>query len=508
MLSKTYSTSYLGIDACLIEVEVDIASGLPQTTIVGLPDQAIKESRDRVKSAIKNSGYPFSPKKLTINLAPADLRKEGPSFDLAIAVGILACEGHVAPHHLKKYLLLGELALDGTLRKIKGALPAATLARKIGRPIIIPFENALEASIEKDAVVIPAQNLTEVIKFLNDEIPLNPFQFDEKKLEHQTIDTALDFSEVKGQWHAKRAIEVACSGGHNLLFVGPPGGGKTMLISRIPTILPPLTHSEMVEISKIYSVTGLLNGKPLITKRPFRAPHHTISQIGLVGGGSFPRPGEISLAHGGVLFLDEFPEFHRDVIESLRAPLEEGKIWIARAKQNLVFPARFLLAAAMNPCPCGFLGSQKKACRCSLGQIQKYVNKLSGPILDRIDIHVELPPLEYHDLTNATDAESSGEIKKRVIQARNTQTERFFGLTLRTNSEMNLREVKKFCTLKPASKHLLEHAMKELGFSARGYFKIIKIARTIADLSDSEWIEEIHIAEALQYRSLDRNYAG
>lgn len=506
MIAKIESAAVIGLNAYPISVEVDVSSGLPQLTLVGLPDQSIKEAKERVRSAIKNSGFSFPPDKITINLAPADIKKEGPAYDLPIALGILAASGIIFSHKLSDFIILGELALDGSLRPFKGALVIAA-ALKGSKKFLFPPANAEEAAFEREAIIYPVNHLRELVQFLMGEVTILPIQNKTWDPDVSIHDDLLDFSEVKGQEFAKRAIEIAVAGGHNLLFIGSPGSGKTMLARRIPSILPPLAFGEAMEITKIYSVSGLIpKGHSIIRQRPFRFPHHSISTAALVGGGTIPVPGEISMAHGGVLFLDEFPEFRRDALEALRSPLESGEITISRVKMHLTFPARILLVTAMNPCPCGYLSDPRKHCRCSLGQIQRYQAKVSGPILDRIDLHIEVPSLTYQTLTDETPAESSFTIRARIHSCRQIQKNRFQGKMFSLNSFMRPRDLKEFGKADEDGKKLLERAIKELRLSARGYFKILKVARTIADLDHSHQIAGSHIAEAIQYRSLDRQW--
>ncbi len=509
MMTKVQSAACLGIKAYPVQIEVDVSFGLPQFIVVGLPDASIKESRERVRSAIKNSGYRFPPEKITINLAPADIKKEGAGFDLPIALGILAVSGVIPPETLSEYIFLGELALDGSIRPFKGAIVIASGLKEEAHPpggFVFPKDNAAEASLEENAKVYPVETLTEVVRFLTKEIEISasPLQSRKKFTPHHP--ESMDFSEIKGQFFAKRAIEIAVAGRHNLLLIGPPGAGKSMLSSRIPTLLPDLAPKEALEITKIYSVTGLINGETLIRERPFRSPHPSISSVAFAGGGSWPKPGEISLAHAGVLFLDEFPEFRRDILETLRGPLETGEITIARAKSQVTYPAGFFLVAAMNPCPCGYLSDPRKPCRCSPMQIQKYQSKVSGPILDRIDLHVEVPAVPFEILTNAEPAESSAAIRERIVRCREIQTERYKESPVKVNALMRAKDMRQFAKLNNAARRLLEMAMKELRLSARAYYKILKIARTIADLAETENIEEEHVGEAIQYRSLDRQW--
>jgi len=506
MLAKVLSGAILGIDAYVVEVEVDIVQGLPVFATVGLPDGAVKESKDRVKSAIKNSGYDFPPKRITVNLAPADVKKEGAGFDLPIAVGILTALEIVSKERLEDYLLLGELSLDGRVKSIRGALSLAIAAQTKGkRGVLLPLENAEEAAVVQGIEVLGVEVLSDVVDFFNGQKALSRTSVDLQEIFHRERNYGEDFNEVKGQEHVKRALEIAAAGGHNIVMIGPPGAGKTMLSKRIPTILPDLSFEEAIEVTRIYSVLGLLPAhSSLIATRPFRSPHHTISDAGLVGGGQIPRPGEVSLSHHGVLFLDELPEFKKNVLEVLRQPLEDGKVTISRALSSLTFPSSFMLVGAMNPCPCGFYTDPNRECTCTMPQILRYRSKISGPLLDRIDIHIEVPAVRYRDLTEDRSGEDSEAIKRRVNRAREIQRQRFGGKRIYCNAQMSSRFLKKYCQIGEDSKNLLEKAIDKLGLSARAYTRILKIARTIADLEEVESITAPHISEAIQYRSLDR----
>lgn len=504
MLSQTKSFTLVGLLGQKIDAEIDISTGKPQFMIVGLPDSAVKESSQRVETAIKNSGLFFPTKKLTVNLAPANIRKEGAVFDLAIAIGILSASGQIESKALNDFVFIGELSLNGKIRPVVGLLPLLISAQKSGfTKFIIPHENSREASFISNAEIFAFENLSEVVKFFKGEIEVSQVSGSEWKVERNTFSD--DFSRVKGQYNAKRAMEIAVAGGHNILMYGPPGSGKTMLARCIPSILPDLTFEEALEITKIHSVAGVLdNRKGIVSQRPFRSPHHSASSVSLTGGGKNAKPGEISLAHNGVLFMDEVPEFPRSLLETLRQPLEDGKITVSRASATVEYPASFMLVASMNPCPCGNYGSRELECKCTPSQIQNYLRKLSGPLLDRIDLKIDVDRVKFFELRSESSEESSKTVRERVQRAREIQRERFAGSGVFVNARMNSKQIKDFCKITNESEILLENAFKKFKMSARGYTRILKVARTIADLEGRNDIENKHIEEAISYRNIDK----
>lgn len=508
MLSIIKSMSLIGLEGYLVNIEIDVSAGIPCWDIVGLPDASVKEAKERVRTAIKNSGYDMQSRKIVVNLSPADIKKEGSFFDLPIAIGILACSGNINKKSIEDTIFIGELSLDGKINKVNGVLPMCIEAKKLGiKRVILPIENTKEAAVVKEIEVIGAKSLIEVVNFLNYRIHIESTKFDLKKLFHNREAEILDFSEVKGQENIKRALEIAAAGGHNCLLIGSPGSGKTMLARRVPSILPDLTFEESLETTKIHSIAGILEKNvALITKRPFRSPHHTVSSISLIGGGRIPKPGEISLAHNGVLFLDELPEFNKNTLEVLRGPLEDKVVTISRINASLTYPCNFIFIASMNPCPCGYLGYREKECSCSEQSISRYIGKISGPLLDRIDIQIEVSQVKYQNLENNAKIETSQEVKKRVNDARKIQQDRYKKEKIYSNSALTPKLIEKYCKLDSKGKQILELAFNRLGLSARAYGRILKVARTIADLANEKNILKTHVAEAVQYRNLDKRY--